>query len=99
MGKSAARVTKPTPIPPLRDGDRMDATEFIRRYAADKVVHTAELLQGVVYVVRTREKQNGREVIVPPISGGTHGTPQADVSDWLGNYMVATPGVQRHGPT
>jgi hypothetical protein len=97
MGKSAARVTT-KPIPPLRDGDRMDADEFLRRYAADKVVYSAELLKGVVHVTRWRETRDGREMIVPPISAEGHGEPGAGLTAWLVTYAASTPGVAASGP-
>ena len=97
MGRAAARITKPKTIPPLRDGDRMDADEFMRRYAADKVVYSAELLKGVVHVTRWREIRDGKETIVPPISAEGHGEPSAAITTWLGVYAIATPGVKFPG--
>lgn len=103
MGKSAAQVTKkPTRepdangVPPLRDGDRMNAEEFLRRYAADPVVYSAELLQGVVHVTRWREFQNGKEAIVPPISAGGHATPDNHLQTVFGTYAANTSGVASH---
>jgi hypothetical protein len=106
---SASRVTKkpkqprtdgtPGAIPPLRDGDRMDADEFLRRYAADPVVYTAELLQGVVHITRWREFRDGKEMIVPPISADGHARPDNQLQTWLGVYWAHTPGVQAQGPT
>jgi len=99
---SAAQITKPKPngqpeaIPPLRDGDRMDVDEFLRRYAADPVVHSAELLQGVVHITRWREVHNGKEMIVPPISAGGHATPDNHLQTILGVYAAHTPGVASH---
>jgi Uma2 family endonuclease len=105
MGKAAAQVTKtprhngqPEAIPPLRDGDRMDADEFLRRYAADPVVYSAELLQGVVHVTRWREFQNGKEMIVPPISAEGHGKPNLRLSTWIGVYEAHTFGVEGISP-
>src|SRR5262245_12574946 len=98
MGKSVTRVTKPEAIPPLRDGDRMDADEFLRRYAADKVVYSAELLKGVVHVTRWREVRDGEETIVPPISAEGHSGPHAKIICWLGVYSAATPGTFSHSP-
>ena len=97
MGKAASRITRPKAVPPLRDGDRMDADEFLRRYAADKVVHTAELLKGVVHVTRRRESRNGEEMIVPPISAGGHGTPSNRITTWATVYSAYTPGVESSG--
>ena len=105
MGKSAAQVTKkpkpgaqPEAIPLLRDGDRMGVDEFLRRYAADPVVYSAELLQGVVHITRRRESQNGKEMIVPPISAGGHSQPHASLITWLGSYAAFTEGVAALSP-
>jgi hypothetical protein len=97
--KQSKSSGKPEAIPPLRDGDRMGADEFLRRYAADKsVVYSAELLQGVVYVTRWREFQNGEEVIVPPISAEGHSEPHASIVTWLGTYAAFTGGVASLSP-
>jgi hypothetical protein len=102
---SAARVTKKPKrkpdaeaIPPLRDGDRMGVEEFLRRYAADPVVYSAELLQGVVHITRWREFQNGKEMIVPPISADGHAMPDNRLQTWLGVYSAHTSGVVSSGP-
>lgn len=89
---------KPEAIPPLRDGDRMGADEFLRRYAADPVVYSAELLQGVVHITRWREIQNGKEMIVPPISADGHSEPHAALITWLGTYSALTDGVRSLSP-
>lgn len=105
MGKVAAQITKqpkssgkPEAIPPLRDGDRMDADEFLRRYTADPVVYSAELLQGIVHITRWREFKDGKEVIVPPISADGHGKPHLRLSTWLGVYTASTPGIDALSP-
>ena len=97
MGKAAARVT--TPVPPLREGDRLTAREFFRRYEADPAVARAELIGGVVYVNACRVVINGEERVMPPISGGGHGRPQADATAWLWIYAAQTPVVAAFGPT
>jgi Uma2 family endonuclease len=99
MGKAASRVTKPTAIPPLRDGDRMGVDEFLRRYAADKVVYSAELLKGVVHVTHRREILDGKELFVPPLGAAGHSEPQGAIIWWFGTYAVATPGTKFHPPT
>jgi hypothetical protein len=113
MGKAVDRIAKErTPsrgwmpaeppangIPPLRDGDRLDINEFLRRYAADKEVYSAELLQGVVHITRRREFQSGKEVIVPPISAEGHAMPDNRLQTWLGVYSANTLGAQSLGPT
>jgi hypothetical protein len=100
----AAQVTKkpkhddqPEAIPPLRDGDRMDADEFLRRYEADQVAYSAELLQGVVHITRWREFQNGKETIVPPISAEGHSTPDNHLQGIFFTYAYQTPGVASLG--
>lgn len=105
MGKSAAQIMKKPKsqlkseaIPPLRDGDRMDADEFLRRYAADKEVYSAELLQGVVHITRRRVIQDGKEMIVPPISADQHAKPDNQLQTWFGVYAAHTPGVQALSP-
>jgi Uma2 family endonuclease len=93
---TAARIK--TPIPPLREGDRLTSREFWRRYEADPNVVRAELINGVVYVNARRTVIDGQEVIVAPISGG-HSEPQMNASIWLGTYAVYTAGVKAHSPT
>jgi hypothetical protein len=101
---TASRVTKkpkdngkPEAIPPLRDGDRLGAEEFLRRYAADPIVYSAELLQGVVHITRWREFPNGKETIVPPISAEGHSEPNAALIGCFVVYAAATPGVVSSG--
>ena len=112
MGKAAERVTKKpksgrdrkgadapaTGVPPLRDGDRLDIDEFLRRYAADKVVYSAELLQGIVHITRWRETHDGEETTVPPISAEGHSEPHASLITWFGNFAAATPGLKALSP-
>jgi len=69
-----------TRIPLLKDGDRLDADEFMRRYEASPHIKRAELIEGVVHVAS-------------PVRAEQHGTPQAFVFIWLGPYVAATPGV------
>ena len=102
---TAAQITKkpkrepdPPAIPPLRDGDRMDADEFLRRYAADPVVYSAELLQSVVHITRRRENHNGKEMIVPPISAEGHAMPDQRLQGVLFVYAAQTPGMVGYGP-
>lgn len=99
MGKSVARITKPVAVPLLRDGDRMTSAEFLRRYEADPYVVRAELLKGVVYINARRQVIDGKERIMPPISGGGHSGPQANVMTLLGVYAAQTAGVVLNGPT
>jgi len=43
-------------IPPLESGDRLTRHEFERRYNAMPDLKKAELIEGVVYVVRLFQK-------------------------------------------
>jgi len=67
-------------IPLLRNGDRMDSKEFLRRYDAMPDLKKAELIDGVAYV-RTS-----------PVSLA-HSNPDAFAHGWLFNYSAATPGI------
>ncbi len=69
----------PEPIPPLRDGDRMNWDEFARRWDAMPEVKKAELLQGVVYM--------------PSPVSPDHSSAHFNLIGWLGIYSFATPGV------
>ncbi len=82
---------------PLRDGDRMDADEFLRRYAVDPVVYSAELLQGVVHITRRRERRGCAEVIRPGITF-EQGTSHGKLNAFLGVFAAYTPGVQGCAP-
>lgn len=99
--RSAARVTtRLAAFPLLRDGDRMNTTEFMRRYEATPEGFRAELINGVVYVNRWVEiGPNGKEQIMPPISSGGHGTPQIRLGFWAEYYSLLTPGVEASAPT
>jgi Uma2 family endonuclease len=81
-------VTQPHPptetqpeVPPLRNGDRLTAEEFERRYDATPDLKKAELINGVVYMA-------------PPVTLDEHGGPHFDLISWLGLYRMATPGVR-----
>lgn len=68
-------------IPPLQRGDHLTRPEFERRYDATPNLKTAELIDGVVF-------------IPPPATATGHSVPQFHLVGWLGNYRVATPGVE-----
>lgn len=70
---------RPRPVPPLQNGDRLDADEYLRRYHAMPAAVKAELIEGVVYMAS-------------PVST-FHGNPHADMVWWLGAYRLATPGT------
>jgi Uma2 family endonuclease len=65
---------------PLRSGDRLSRSEFLRRYSAQPVSVRAELIEGVAYVA-------------PPTHFEQHGRLHSDILTWLGVYRAATPGV------
>ena len=68
-------------VPPLRDGDRLTAAEFLRRYEAMPHHCKAELIGGRVYLMAS------------PVSADGHGDQHFDLVTWLGVYRAATPGV------
>ena len=72
---------KPLPIPPLESGDRLNRYEFERRYNAMPHLRKAELIEGVVYVSVARGFRS-------------HAQPHGNLIGWLGNYKVATPGIE-----
>ncbi len=72
-------VAADKPIP-LESGDRLTATEFMRRYEAMPEVKKAELIQGIVYMAS-------------PVRVDQHGIPDSLAQTWLGNYAVSTPGT------
>jgi Uma2 family endonuclease len=74
-----ASPPRPRPIPPLNNGDRLDADEYLRRYHAMPEEVKAELIEGVVYRAS-------------PVSV-FHGNPHNDVAGWLYIYRAATPGT------
>ena len=73
------------PVPPLRNGDRMDADEFLRRYWATPEDFRAELIGGVVDVSSPAGSQS------TPAEG--HGDPLFDLITWLGMYRTVVSGV------
>ena len=68
-------------IPPLENGDRLTADEFMRRYEAMPGLKKAELIEGVVHVPS-------------PVRHLYHGRPHTHLLTWLGNYEAGTPGVE-----
>src|SRR5438876_12239421 len=82
LTKPTFRTTPdPQQVPPLRNGDRLTAEEFERRYDAMPDLKKAELINGVVY-------------LPPPVTLDDHGGPHFDVISWLGMYRMGTPGVR-----
>jgi Putative restriction endonuclease len=74
-------TSEPAKVPPLRNGDRLTAEEFERRYDAMPGLKKAELINGVVYMA-------------PPVSLDDHAAPHFDFVGWLALYRLATPGVR-----
>jgi Uma2 family endonuclease len=68
-------------LPPLENGDRLTRYEFERRYNAMPHLKKAELIEGVVYMAAALRFRS-------------HGQPHGNLITWLGNYKVATPGVE-----
>jgi Uma2 family endonuclease len=68
-------------LPPLENGDRLNRYEFERRYNAMPHLKKAELIEGVVYMAAALRFRS-------------HGQPHGNLIVWLGNYKVATPGVE-----
>jgi Uma2 family endonuclease len=73
---------RPAGLPPLENGDQLNADEFLRRYSAMPHLKKAELIQGVVYLMP------------PPVSFEYHAKPDSLLQGWLCNYAIATRGVQ-----
>jgi Uma2 family endonuclease len=74
--------SKALDIPPLESGDRLTRLEFEHRYTLSEITK-AELIEGVVYVAS-------------PARANRHSKPHGFIVTWLGNYAVATPGVDLH---
>src|SRR3954470_8124277 len=74
------RVQPTTPLPELKDGDRLTQAEFHRRYEAYPEHVKIELIGGVVHVASPMR--------------GPHGLYSFELSIALGNYKAATPGVE-----
>jgi Uma2 family endonuclease len=72
--------TQKLSLPPLENGDRLNRYEFERRYNAMPHLKKAELIEGVVYMAAALRFRS-------------HGQPHGNLITWLGNYKVATPGV------
>lgn len=65
-------------MPPLLEGDSLDADEFIRRWEVLPDVHRAELIDGTVYM--------------PSPVSTDHSDCQTLITFWLASYAAATPG-------
>jgi Uma2 family endonuclease len=81
MSVTAPALPRTKSTPPLENGARLEAEEFLRRYEAMPEVKKAELIQGIVYMAF-------------PVSAEHHGLPDNILQTWLGLYCSATPGVE-----
>ena len=70
----------PEALPVLQPGDSLTRDEFERRYHRMKNVKKAELIEGIVYMPS-------------PVRIKHHSRPHFVMSQWLGAYEQATPGV------
>lgn len=68
-------------LPPLENGDRLTAREFLRRYEAMPHLKKAELIEGIVYMGS-------------PVRLTQHARPDSIIQTWLGNYSIETPGTE-----
>ena len=73
----AAAIALP---PALLEGDRLDSSEFLRRWEAMPLLKHAELINGVVFM--------------PSPVYDPHSTVQFAMTGWLGIYGEATPGCK-----
>src|SRR5687767_408993 len=69
------------PVPPLEEGQRLDADEFMRRYEAMPHLKKAELIEGVVRMPS-------------PVRLVGHGEEHSLLVGWLVAYRVQTPGLR-----
>ena len=75
---SVAKKIPQPPIPVLESGDRLNRTEFERRYRQLPPKKKAELVEGVVYMAS-------------PVRAQQHGQPHSCIMGWLMVYAAATP--------
>jgi len=72
--------TVATALPPLlREGDRLNAREFLKRWEAMPELYRAELINGVVFV--------------PSPVRNDHGSVQVAIGAWAWLYQDSTPGL------
>jgi hypothetical protein len=81
--RPAARVPSVTPpmAPPLENGDRLTAAEFLRRYEAAADVRKAQLIEGVVHMPS-------------PVRATAHAKPDGLIQLWLGQYALDHPELE-----
>jgi Uma2 family endonuclease len=71
--------------PPLREGDRLTAMEFLRRWDAMPDLEYAELIDGIVFMASPVSKSDGR--------------PHINFSGWIWMYCDSTPGCEAMAET
>ncbi|MBI2948282.1 MAG: Uma2 family endonuclease [Verrucomicrobia bacterium] len=81
MAVTLAAPSKRSAVPPLENGDRLSAHEFLRRYEAMPEVKKAELINGVVYMPS-------------PVRLAEHAEPDNAIQWWLKHYSIHTPGTR-----
>jgi len=83
IAKAPLRRAKlpPARVPPLANGDRLTAAEFMRRYESTQEDFKAELINGITYVMM-------------PAHFEGHGVADSITNLWLGHYAWKTTGVQ-----
>jgi len=79
--KLTSKLVPPLTIPPLENGDKLNRSEFERRYNAMPPVKKAELIEGIVYMASALRFRS-------------HGKPHAYIMGWLAIYEAATPGIE-----
>lgn len=68
-------------LPPLENGEHLEAAEFLRRYEAMPEVKKAELIRGTVFMGS-------------PVRADQHGLPDNILQGWTSVYCARTPGVE-----
>jgi Uma2 family endonuclease len=68
-------------LPHLENGDRLTRSDFEQRYAAMPDLQKAELIEGIVYMAAALRFRS-------------HAQPHGNLIIWLGNYKIATPGLE-----
>ncbi len=81
LAPPVARFRSHVRLEPLENGDRLTASEFMRRYEAMPHVKKAELIEGVVYMPS-------------PVRYDAHAVPDSLIQFWLMAYSVETPGTE-----
>ena len=82
-------------IPPLRNGDHLDADEFLRGHDAMPDLKKAELIDGRVYNDSPLSYPTVPvETMASPVSFEEHSAPDFDLITWLGVYRSRTPGIR-----